>query len=146
MFYWLIRFFCEESDSRIMFSLNICILFLLLLLVILTFFFALWPQCLYLLAMPWGMWDLSSPTRGGTCTPRSGSTVLTTGPPGKAVPDFIVFKCKSYTTEEKCKRLAYIHVREKLFWTFFLDSCAWDLNYSMAKTLFFWHLGNQPDG
>ena len=50
MFYWLIRFFCEESDSRIMFSLNICILFLLLLLVILTFFllfdlnvFIYWP-------------------------------------------------------------------------------------------------------
>jgi hypothetical protein len=36
-------------------------------------------------------------------------------------------------------------VREKLFWTFFLDHCAWDLNYNMAKTLFFWHLVNQPD-
>ena len=42
----------------------------------------------------------------------------------KEVPDFIVFKCVSYMTEEKCKRLAYIHVREKLFWTFFLDNCA----------------------
>lgn len=64
----------------------------------------------------------------------------------KEVPDFTVFKCISYTTEEKCKRLAYIHVREKLFWTFFLDNCAWDLNYNMAKTLFIWHLVNQPDG
>ena len=64
----------------------------------------------------------------------------------KEVPDFIVFKCVSYMTEEKCKRLAYIHVREKLFWTFFLDNCAWDLNYNVAKTLFIWHLVNQPDG
>ena len=30
-----------------------------------------------------GMWDLSSTTRDWTCVPCSGSTVLTTGPPGK---------------------------------------------------------------
>ena len=30
-----------------------------------------------------GMWDLSSTTRDWNCVPCSGSTVLTTGPPGK---------------------------------------------------------------
>ena len=36
--------------------------------------FGFWPK---------GMWDLSSPTSGWTCTPCIGRQVLTTGPPGK---------------------------------------------------------------
>ena len=45
----------------------------------------------YFLATPSGMWDLSSPTRGGTCAPCFGSThtnkcvVLTSEPPGKSL-------------------------------------------------------------
>ena len=34
-------------------------------------------------AAPWGMWELSSPTRDRTCTPCIASAVLTTGLPGK---------------------------------------------------------------
>ena len=33
----------------------------------------------------WGLWDLSSPTRDWTFTPRIGNTVLTTRPPGKSL-------------------------------------------------------------
>ena len=36
------------------------------------------------LAVPWAMWDLSSPTRDRMCVPCIGSAVLTTGPPGKS--------------------------------------------------------------
>ena len=38
----------------------------------------------FFLAAPHGMWDLSSQTRDRTRAPCSGSTVLTTGPPGKS--------------------------------------------------------------
>lgn len=48
------------------------------------------------------MWDLSSPTRNRTCAPCSGSTVLTTGLPGKAPPYFfklvwLNYKVTNYT-------------------------------------------------
>ena len=43
--------------------------------------------CLFLAALH-GMWDFSSPTRDRTHTPYSGSTVLTTGPPGDSLSCF----------------------------------------------------------
>ena len=39
---------------------------------------------LFFLAIPRGMWDLGSQTRNRTCSLCTGSTVLTTGPPGKS--------------------------------------------------------------
>ena len=36
------------------------------------------------LATPYGMWDLSSPTRDRTCMPCTGNRILTTGLPGKS--------------------------------------------------------------
>ena len=41
--------------------------------------------CFCLLVLPHGMWDLSSWTRDRTRAPGSGSTVFTTGPPGKSL-------------------------------------------------------------
>ena len=38
----------------------------------------------FFLAFPCRIWALSSPTRGQTLTRCNGSTVLTTGPPGKS--------------------------------------------------------------
>ena len=40
------------------------------------------------MAIPQGMWDLSSPTRDGTHSPFIGSTVFTTGPPSKSLKFF----------------------------------------------------------
>ena len=48
-----------------------------------------------LLAAPRGTWDLSSVARDQTCTSCIGSTVLTTGPPGKS-PAFISLKCQLF--------------------------------------------------
>ena len=39
---------------------------------------------IFFLALPRGMWDLSSPTRDETRAPCSGSAESTTGPPGKS--------------------------------------------------------------
>ena len=39
---------------------------------------------------PRGMWDLGSPTRGGTAPPALESEVLTTGPPGKSSQNFFM--------------------------------------------------------
>ena len=44
------------------------------------------PASFFFLATPCSTWDLSSPTRGWTHAPCSGSAVLTTGPPGKSSP------------------------------------------------------------
>ena len=43
----------------------------------------------YFLAMPCGMWDLSSLTWNGICTPYIGSRVLTIGPPRKSQKGFL---------------------------------------------------------
>ena len=49
------------------------------------FLFFLTSFYVFTLARPWGMWDLSSPTRGKPVAPCTGSAVLTTGPSGKSL-------------------------------------------------------------
>ena len=39
---------------------------------------------LCLISWPWGMWDICSPTRGGTCTPCAGKQHLSHRSPGKS--------------------------------------------------------------
>ena len=51
----------------------------------LSCFFFLFLKIFLFLAALHGMWDLSFPTRDRTLTPYSGSTVLTTGPPGDSL-------------------------------------------------------------
>ena len=50
---------------------------------------------LYFLAMPYGLWDLSSPTRGLTHTPYSKSMESTTGPPRNSIEGVSVI-CKIF--------------------------------------------------
>lgn len=59
--------------------------------------------------------------------------------------NFIVSKVYILYDWGKIQKVAYMYATGKVFWTFFLVSCAWDLNYNIAKTLN-WHLVNQPDG
>ena len=55
----------------------------------LFYFFLVWFGLV--LAVPCSTWDLSSPTRDQTRAPCSGSSVLTTGPPGSPSVFFLFF-------------------------------------------------------
>ena len=89
-----------------------------------TFFFSF---CL----RPCSTWDLSSLTRDQTCSPNLGSTVSTTGPPGKA-PHQWFLKCGSWVSSisitwklvrHKFSSPAWITESENLGW----GSWIWDL-------------------
>ena len=47
----------------------------------------------FLFFWPWGMWGLSSPSRGQTLTPCLEGKVLTTGPPGSPNTPLLSLKC-----------------------------------------------------
>ena len=60
--------------------------------------------------LPRGLWDLSSLAKDHTSILRGGSTVLTTGPPGKSLPTFRI----DHT--QHCRVAAY----ELQFYMYFL--------------------------
>ena len=50
----------------------------------------------FLVFWPWAMWDLSSPTKGRTCTPALEGEVLTTGPPEKSLCSLVLIWNSDY--------------------------------------------------
>ena len=65
------------------------------------------------LAASRGMWDLSSLPRDQTCTSCTGSTVLTTGPPGKS-PAFISLKHQLFGIISLYKVQVFLYFKSSL--------------------------------
>ena len=108
---------CLCRFTRPSVCLSLCLLYLFLFLKV--FFFLMWTifkvfikkkslywscynmasvLCFVFFFCPWDMWDVSSPTRGGTCTPCIGEgRFLTPGPQGS--PFSSLFKDTSHTGE-----------------------------------------------